>query len=86
MFSSDVIVLEESGWSSVADVIAGVQAVGSAIHRHTLYEVQTVEMYTPLGMENFLVKWSWLEVVIPAIPGPTGGLALARSIRWNSSH
>ena len=41
--SGDVIVLKGDGWSSVADIIAGVQAVGSTGYRYTLAFGLTVE-------------------------------------------
>ena len=41
--SGDVVVLKGSGWSSVADIIAGVQAVGSTGYRYTLASGLTVE-------------------------------------------
>ena len=41
--SGDVVVLKGDGWSSVADIIAGVQAVGSSGYRYTLASGLTVE-------------------------------------------
>ena len=41
--SGDVIVLKGSGWSSVSDIIAYVQAVGSGDYRYTLASGLTVE-------------------------------------------
>ena len=41
--SGDVVVLKGSGWSSVADIIASVQAVGSLRYRYTLAPGLTVD-------------------------------------------
>ena len=56
--SGDVIVLKGGGWSSAADIVATVQAVGSANYRYTLASGLTVETTNnrPLRTENFLVE------------------------------
>ena len=54
--SGDVIVLLGSGWSSVSDIIASVQAIGSANYRYTLAPGLTVETTNnrPLRTEDFV--------------------------------
>ena len=56
--SGDVIVLKGSGWASVADIIAGVQAVGSTGYRYTLASGLTVETTNnrTLRAEEFLAE------------------------------
>ena len=56
--SGDVIVLKGTGWSSVADIIAGVQAVGSAGYRYTLSSGLTVETTNnrSLRTEDFAIE------------------------------
>ena len=52
----DRIVLLGSGWSSVSDINASVQAVGSANYRYTLAPGLTLETTNnrPLGTEDFV--------------------------------
>ena len=56
--SGDVIVLKGSGWSSVGDIIAGVQAIGTANYRYTLASGLTVETTNnrSLRTEDFLLE------------------------------
>ena len=56
--AGDVIVLKGSGWPSVADIIAGVQAVGSTNYRYTLASGLTVETTNnrPLRTEDFATE------------------------------
>ena len=56
--SGDVIVLKGGSWSSAADIVATVQAVGSAGYRYTLASGLTVETTNnrTLRTENFLVE------------------------------
>ena len=56
--SGDVIVFKGSGWSSVADIIASVQAVDSAGYRYTLASGLTVETTnnSTLRAEDFVLE------------------------------
>ena len=56
--TGDAIVLMGSGWSSVADIIAGVQAVGTAGYRYTLASGLTVKTTNnrSLRTEDFLLE------------------------------
>ena len=56
--SGDVIVLAGSGWSSVSDIIASVQGVGSGNYRYTLASGLTVETTNnrALRTEDFLAE------------------------------
>ena len=56
--SGDVVVLKGNGWSSVADIIASVQAIGSASYRYTLASGLTVETTNnrPLRTEDFVTE------------------------------
>ena len=53
-----MIVLKGSGWSSAADIIAGVQAVGSTGYRYTLASGLTVETTNnrTLRTEDFVAQ------------------------------
>ena len=56
--AGDVIVLKGSGWSSVANIIASVQGVGSTGYRYTLATGLTVESTNnrSLGTEDFVTE------------------------------
>ena len=56
--AGDVIVLLGSGWSSVSDIIASVQAIGSANYRYTLAPGLTVETTNnrSLRTEDFVTE------------------------------
>ena len=56
--AGDVIVLKGSGWSSVANIIASVQAVGSGNYRYTLASGLTVETTNnrSLRTEDFVAE------------------------------
>ena len=56
--SGDVIVLIGDGWSSAADIVATVQAIGSAGYRYTLASGLTVETTNnrPLRTEDFVTQ------------------------------